>query len=151
MSKQELYAWTSAGMTVSILVFYFLIAFGWPEGIPDYSSQAVKIFFNIFWIAFIGEIILDATVTKKGVDKDERDLMIDAYGFRNAYNFMSVCIAVLLIQVLLSKVLGHFDRLFETMSTSTFMLHVLFIVLMLASLIRRTTQLYYYRKDYLDD
>ncbi len=148
MSKQELYAWTSAGMTVSILVFYFLIAFGWPDGIPDYSSQAVKIFFNVFWIAFIGEIILDATEKKKGVEKDERDTMIDARGFRNAYNFMSVVIAVLLVQVLLSKVFGHFDRLFETMNTTTFMLHVLFIVLMLSSLVRRTTQLYYYRRDY---
>jgi magnesium-transporting ATPase (P-type) len=147
MSRQELYAWSSFGMTISILIFYALIAFGWPEGVPDYSSKAVKIFFNVFWLAFILEIILDASEKKGQVNKDERDFMIDAKGFRNAYNFLSSLIAVLIVQVLVSYVFEHVNSWFEIISKPTFMLHALFVLLLLSSLIRRGTQLYYYRRD----
>ncbi|MEQ9309803.1 MAG: hypothetical protein RLN90_10140 [Balneolaceae bacterium] len=148
MSKQELYAWSSLGMTLSIFVFYILIAFGWPEGVPDYSSTAVKVFFNLFWIAFIIEIFLDASENKKGVDKDERDLMIEARGFKNAYNFLSSLIAILIVQVLVSKIITGMNEWFTILSKPSFVLHALFVLLLLSSLIRRSTQLYYYRKDY---
>lgn len=148
MSKQELYAWSSFGMTASILVFYVLISFGWPEGIPDYSSQATKIFFNLFWIAFIIEIILDATEKKKRVDKDERDFMIEARGFKNAYNFLSSLIAILIFQVLVSYLFEGVNDWFAVIAKPSFVLHSLFVLLLVSSLIRRGTQLYYYRKDY---
>ena len=147
MSKQELYAWSSFGMTISILVFYVLIFFGWPEGIPDYSSKAVKIFFNVFWIAFILEIILDASEKKNQVNKDERDTMIDARGFRNAYNFLSGLIAVLLVQVLVSNVFDGVNNWFTIVAKPSFVLHAMFVLLLLSSLVRRGTQLYYYRRD----
>lgn len=148
MSRQELYAWSSFGMTISILIFYVLIAFGWPEGVPDYSSQATKIFFNVFWIAFLIEIILDASEKKGKVNKDERDFMIDAKGFRNAYHFLSFLIAVLIVQVLVSKVLHNINPVLNIISRPSFVLHALFVLLLTSSLIRRGTQLYYYRKDY---
>lgn len=148
MSKQELYAWSSFGMTLSIFVFYILIVFGWPQGVPDYSSTAVKVFFNLFWIAFIVEIILDATKNKTGVDRDERDFMIEARGFKNAYNFLSSLIAILIFQVLVSKVFDGVNDWLTIISKPSFVLHALFVLLLLSSLIRRSTQLYYYRKDF---
>ena len=147
MSKQELYAWSSFGMTLSILVFYVLIFWGWPEGVPDFSSTAVKIFFNVFWIAFIIEIILDASEKKNQVNSDERDFMIDAKGFRNAYNFLSGFIAVLIVQVLISNIFESITSWFEIISKPSFVLHALFVLLLLSSLIRRGTQLYFYRRD----
>jgi len=148
MSKQELYAWSSFGMTLSILVFYALIVFGWPDGVPDFSSTAVKIFFNLFWIAFVVELILDATKNKTGVEKDERDFMIDARGFKNGYNFLSSFIAILIFQVLVSNIFDGIHSWFTIVAKPSFVLHVLFILLLLSSLIRRGTQLFYYRKDF---
>ncbi len=148
MSKQELYAWSSFGMTLSILVFYVLIVFGWPDGVPDFSSTAVKIFFNLFWMAFVVELILDATKNKTGVEKDERDFMIDARGFKNGYNFLSSFIAILIFQVLVSYIFDGVHNWFTIVAKPSFVLHALFILLLLSSLIRRGTQLYYYRKDF---
>lgn len=147
MSRQELYAWSSFGMTISVLTFYVLIAFGWPEGVPDFSSQAVKIFFNVFWIAFIIEIILDATEKKGKVDKDERDHMIEAKGFRNAYHFLSFMVAVLIVQVLVANIFEGIAPHMDFMLMPYFVLHALFVLLLVSSIIRRGTQLYYYRQE----
>ncbi len=147
MSKQELYAWTSLGMSVSILVFYILIFFGWPQGLPDYSSQAVKIFFNVFWVALIGEIILDASESKKRVDKDERDLMIEGRGFRNSYNFLSFAIAIVILNLLITNIFGELSAFHSSLTKTGFIIHILFIVLLLSGIIKRSTQLYYYRRD----
>ena len=106
------------------------------------------IFFNLIWIAFVIEIILDATKNKTGAEKDERDLMIDARGFKNGYNFLSSFIAILIFQVLVSNIFNGVNSWFTTMAKPSFLLHALFVLLMLSSLIRRGTQLFFYRKDF---
>lgn len=146
MTRQELYAWSSIGITLSVFIFYVLIAFGWPEGIPDYSSQTTRIFFNVFWIAFVIEFILGITEKKGQVTKDERDQMIESKGFRNAYHFLSLCIAVLIIQVLLSYVFADITLWHAKIAEPSFTLHALFVLLLLSSMVRRGTQLYYYRR-----
>ena len=148
MSKQELYAWCSLGMSLSVLVFYTLIFWGWPEGVPDYSSRLVKVFFNVFWIALIGEIILDATQKKNQVNEDERDQMIAAKGFRNAYNILSIFVVLVIVQALLSNIFGITGSLYESMGQSTFILHILFVSLLVSGITRRATQIWFYRRDY---
>lgn len=148
MSKQELYAWCSLGMSISVLVFYILIFWGWPEGIPDYSSRIVKIFFNVFWIALIGEIILDATQKKNQLNGDERDQMIAAKGYRNAYSVLSIVVVLIIVQALLSNVFGLTGNLYASMAQSTFILHSLFISLLISGITRRSTQIWFYRRDF---
>ena len=85
MSKQEILSWTSIATTLSVLFFYLLFTIGWPAFLPDFSGNMAKIFFNLFIIAVVVEIIVNSVTSKKSVDKDERDFMIEAHGFRYGY------------------------------------------------------------------
>ncbi|WP_290967676.1 hypothetical protein [Gracilimonas sp.] len=89
MSKQEILSWTSLGFSLSVVFFYVMFVFGWPDTIPDYSDRFVKIFFNVFWVAVIVEFIIDLTESKNQVNKDERDEKIEAIGHKRAYPYLS--------------------------------------------------------------
>ncbi|MDX1637097.1 MAG: hypothetical protein R3281_03940 [Balneolaceae bacterium] len=148
MSKQEILAWTSLTTSVSIVFFYVLFVYGWPDFLPDYSDQFVEIFFNVFWIAVVAEIIVGISENKKRVDKDERDFMIEAHGLKNAYNFLSFAVAVLLVNFFISGLLSDISELHGMIGTSTTTFHLLFIVLFASNIIKRTTQIYHYHKEF---
>ena len=144
MSKQEILSWTSISFSFSLVFFYVMFVFGWPEVLPDYSARFTKIFFNVFWIAIIVELIIDFTESKNRVNKDERDEKIEAVGHRYAYRFLTFMIVAILFQILLSNLLGK--------SGSEYLLFgqpkMLFLVLFSASIIKRLTMIYHYRKSY---
>ncbi len=148
MSKQEILSWTSFTITLSVLAIYTLFVFGWPSFIPGYSGSIFKLFFNLFWIAVGIEIFVDATKKKFKVSKDERDLLIEARGMRNGYYFLSGSIILLLIQIFIS---AFFTESFETLilfSENKNIFHFLLIVLLSSALIKRSTQIYFYRAQY---
>ncbi|MFV1884041.1 MAG: hypothetical protein ACMZ7B_06120 [Balneola sp.] len=148
MSKQEILSWTSLATSTSVLVFYLLINFGWPDIIPDYSARAVKIFFNVFWVAVIIEIIVGINEGKKKVQKDERDFIIEAKGLKVGYNILVVALVIALIQVFVSNVTQNYaPNLPFAIEVST-IFHFLFIALFTASSAKRVTMIYNYRKDY---
>lgn len=148
MSKQEILSWTSLGTAISVLFFYVLFVFGWPGFLPDYSDQLYDIFFKVFWIAIAIEFVLDLIESKNKVDKDERDFMIEAYGVRYAYNFLMVAIIFIIVQIPLSEVLGQVSELHEVLGSKTVIFHGLFITILIATLIKRTTMIYHYRKSF---
>ncbi|GEM_PF-432193 len=148
MSKQELLSWTSLGTTISILVIYLIFVFGWPEAIPDYSSLVVKIFVNLFWIALAVEILIGIIESKAKVDKDERDVMIQAFSYKYAYNFVMVILVLILGNVLFGIVVGDSPQAFPMtrLTEGALLFHILLITLLTASFIRRSSMIYYYRK-----
>lgn len=149
MSKQEILSWTSLGTALSVLFFYVLFVFGWPGFLPDYSDQLYNLFFKIFWIAVAIELVLDFIDKKNKVDKDERDFMIEAYGVKYAYNFLMVAIVFILVQIPLSEVFGQVSELHELLGSKRVIFHALFIIILTATLIKRGTMIYYYRKDFV--
>lgn len=148
MSRQEILSWTSLGVSVSVLVYYLLIVFGWPESIPDFSALFTKVFFNVFWVAVIVEFIVDIaeSVEKKKVSADERDLTIEARGHKNAYTFVVVAIVFLLSQMVLSRILGDDQSMFSFLGSETMVFHMLVITLLISSATKRATMLWYYIK-----
>lgn len=148
MSKQEILSWTSIITTISILVFYLLIVFRWPSFLPDISGNLVKIFFNLFWIAVIVEIIVEINTSKKSVDKDERDSMIEAYGLRYAYNFLVVVLLIFLGHLFISSFFTGAEDQFTFLSSSKITIHILFIVLLLSNTIKRGVMIYHYKIAY---
>jgi hypothetical protein len=148
MSKQEILSWTSIGFSFSVVFFYVMFVFGWPDALPDYSARFTKIFFNVFWIAIIVEFIIDLTESKNRVNKDERDEKIEGVGHRYAYRFLTFAIVAVLFQVLLSNLLGQPGSDYLLFGTPNMIFHALFLVLFSASIIKRSTMLYYYRKSY---
>lgn len=148
MSRQEILSWTSLGVSVSVLVYYLLIVFGWPESVPDYSAQFTKVFFNVFWIAIIVELIVDIndSIQKKKVSADERDLTIEARGYKNAYSFVVVAIVFILSQMVLSRFLSDGQTLYSFIGSETMVFHMLVITLLISSATKRATMLWYYFK-----
>ncbi len=148
MSKQEILSWTSLATSTSVLVFYLLINFGWPDIIPDYSARAVKIFFNVFWIAVIIEIFVEISEGKKKVQKDERDFIIEAKGLKVGYSILVITLMIALVQIFITNFTQNFaPNLPFTIEISS-VFHFLFIALFSASAAKRAVMIYNYRKDY---
>jgi hypothetical protein len=150
MSKTELLSWTSLATSTSVLVFYLLIVFGWPDAIPDYSARFVKIFFNVFWVAVIIEMLVDMGLKRDKVGKDERDAMIESKGLKVGYSVLVVAVVFTLIQFFLSGLVGPQGEAFRFMAffepRNAF--HFLFLSLFAASASKRIIMIYNYRKDY---
>lgn len=148
MSRQEILSWTSLVTSSSVVIFYILIAFGWPESFPDYSGLLIKFAFNAFWVAVIIEIIVQVSESKSRVQKDERDFMIEAKGLKVGYNILVITLMIALIQVFISNLTQNFvPNLPFAIETST-IFHFLFLALFLASAAKRGTMIYNYRKDF---
>lgn len=148
MSRQEILSWTSFAFSLAVLFFYLLIVFGWPDAIPDYSDRFTSIFLNVFWIALAIELIIGLTEHKTKVLKDERDEMVEAKGHKYAYSFLTFAIVAILFQMLLSNFFGEHAGDFLLFGSASMVFHVLFIVLIVSSMIKRTTMIYYYRKSW---
>ena len=147
MSRSEILSWTSLATSTSVVVFYLLIVFGWPGVIPDYSANFVKIFFNVFWIAVAVEIFIDISESKRKIQKDERDLMIEAKGLRIGYSILVFGVMVAMVQLFLSGVIGSEFKDYVRMADPKFVFHFLFLTLFVGSASKRITMIYHYRKD----
>ena len=148
MSKQEILSWTSLATSASVLVFYILINFGWPDIFPDYSARAVKIFFNVFWVAVIIEIIVEISEGKKKVQKDERDFIIEAKGLKVGYSILVISLMIALVQVFISNFTQNYAPNLPFAIEISSIFHFLFLALFSASAAKRATMIYNYRKDY---
>jgi len=146
MSKQEILSWTSLATSSAVLFFYVIINFGWPGMLSDYQAGFVKLFVNVFWIALAIELIIGLTEKRSRVDKDERDVSIEALGIRNAYYFICVVLAVLLVHIFISLNMADVNPRFAETASPWVILHVLFLTLFLGSSIKRITMIHQYRK-----
>lgn len=145
MSKQEILSWTSLATSTSVVVFYVLIIFGLPESLPDYSGQLFSIFFKVFLVAVVIEMVVEIMSKKKRVDKDERDFMIEAYGHRYAYTFLVIALAIVLVNLFLSGIFGEYSEIHAMIGSKRVIFHTLFFILYIASIIKRMTMIYHYR------
>ncbi|GAB5410543.1 MAG: hypothetical protein BalsKO_29080 [Balneolaceae bacterium] len=147
MSKQEILSWTSLATSTSVVIFYALIAFGWPEGIPDYSTKFVKFAFNAFWIAVVIEMLVQISESKTKVQKDERDFLIEAKGLKAGYTILVIAVMIALVQLFLSGLIGSEAQEFVRIADPTIIFHFLFLSLFIASTSKRIIMIYQYRKD----
>lgn len=147
MSRSEILSWTSLATSTSVVVFYILIVFGWPDAIPDYSPRFTKIFFNVFWIAVVIEIFVEISEQKRKVQKDERDLMIEGKGLRVGYSILVFGVMVALVQLFIAGAVGSEIEEYIPTASPSFVFHFLFISLFVASSSKRITMIYNYRKD----
>lgn len=147
MSRSEILSWTSLATSTSVVVFYILIVFGWPEAIPDYTARFTKIFFNVFWIAVAIEIFVEISEEKRKVQKDERDLMIEGKGLRIGYNLLVIGVMISLVHLFIVGAVGSEIEEYIRTANPAFIFHFLFITLFVASASKRITMIYNYRKD----
>ncbi len=148
MSKQELYAWVSLASTLAILGLYLMMVWGLPEGMESYTAGMIDIFIKVIVIAFVVELLLGLSKhTKAGrIDKDERDILIEGKGFRNAYYFVMVAISMMAAHLFISNLFGEEIAMNVYRATPSMTLHALLILFLLTSLTKTLTQLYCYRQ-----
>lgn len=142
MSKQEMYAWTSLLSSISVVVIYTVYAIGLPENWAEVESQLASIFIKIFLFVLVIEIALEILKNKNEVEKDERDEMIAGKGYRNAYHFLMIAVVFVLFQMIMENILGFHSIAYGTVS----LVHVLIYTVLLASVINRGTQIFFYRR-----
>ena len=147
MSRTEILSWTSLATSLSVVVFYMLFVFGWPDAIPDYSAKFVKLFFNVFWIAVAIEIFVDMSEQKRKVQKDERDHIIEGKGLRIGYSILVFGVMAALVQLFLAGVISSDIEEYIRAANPRFVFHFLFITLFVASASKRITMIYNYRKS----
>ena len=150
MSRREIYAWSSLGMSLVLLGYYLVAVFGWPSGLEVHAEYITRIFWRVLGIGIVAQILLDLSKhTNWGkIDKDERDIMIESRGYRNVYYFVMVAIAAVAVNVLLSDLIGGagWMQIFPAVPYMTF--HALVIVLFVTDITKSGTQLFYYLKSY---
>lgn len=148
MSKKEIYAWSSLVSSLVLLGFYLIAVFGWPESLENYGDYITGIFWKVLGIAIVVEVALDLMKEFKvgEVHQDERDILIESKGYRNAYYFLMIAVISLVINLLLSDLASKAsgENLFLAIPFMTF--HVLVIILFTANITKSATQLYYYLK-----
>lgn len=148
MSKQEIYAWSSLGFTLAIFVYYLLSAFGWSPGLENYADYITGLIWKVIAAAFAIEFILDLLKSTRfgGVHKDERDMLIESKGFRNAYYFVMAALISLIVNLFISDFLSEAsdEKVFIAVPFVTF--HSLVFILFIASIIKSSTQLFYYQR-----
>ncbi|HMB41022.1 MAG TPA: hypothetical protein VKM37_03520 [Balneolaceae bacterium] len=142
MSKQEMYAWTSLLSSISVVVIYTVYAIGLPENWAEVESQLASIFIKVFLFVLVIEIALEILKNKNEVEKDERDEMVAGKGYRNAYHFLMVSVVFVLFQMIMENILGFQSLVYGSVS----LVHVLIYVVLLASIINRGTQIFFYRR-----
>lgn len=150
MSRREMYAWSSLGMSLALLGYYLIAVFGWPSGLEEHSDYISRIFWRVLGIGFVTQLLLDLTKhTSWGrIDKDERDTMIESKGYRNAYYFVMVAVAAIAVNVLLSDIIRQAGGNHVIFDTPYMTFHALVIVLFITEITKSSTQLYYYLKSY---
>lgn len=150
MSRREMYAWSSLGMSLALLGYYLVAVFGWPAGLEEHVAYITRIFWRVLGIGIAAQLLLELSKhTSWGkVDKDERDVMIESKGYRNAYYFVMAAIAAVAVNVLLYDLIGGagWMRGFPTIPYMTF--HTLVIILFVTDITKSGTQLFYYLKSY---
>lgn len=147
MARQELYAWTSLASTLAILGLFLVLVWGLPEAAADYADGMVDVFIKVIAAAFVVELVLGLSKhTKAGmVDKDERDILIESRGFRNAYYFVMAALCLLAGHLFIGNLFGEAFAHAVYLATPALMLQALLAIFLLTSLIKALTQLYYYR------
>ena len=149
MSRREIYAWCSLGLTSAILGYYLISVFGLPAGLENYGEYITGLIWRVIGVAFVVEFVLDLLNSTKlgGVDKDERDILIESKGFRNAYYFLMAALIALVANVLISDFLTKASGENQFLALPFMKFHVLVFILFLASIIKSITQLVYYNTD----
>ncbi|MFT4605465.1 MAG: hypothetical protein ACI9W4_002204 [Rhodothermales bacterium] len=143
-SRTELYAWTALASSGALAAYYLIAVIGFPGSDVPMSEGLKGPLLTVFGWAVLFEVLLEVlqSLESTRVVKDERDLLIEGRGFRNAYVFMVAVVVSLLAHVAIWKVVAGTS---VTMS-GLVMFHVLVMAILVASVVNAATKLFYYMR-----
>ncbi len=134
--NKEKYIKYELGLTLIFFIYYIFLTF------ESFSStqNVISIYFNVavgYTIAVIILVVVLLLITKStGIENDERDSVIEAKAYRNAFVTIVSIINLLIIAALFS------DKIFEPF----ILFNILFSTLFLSHIIQSLTRMFYYNK-----
>jgi hypothetical protein len=158
MTQAERYAWYSLIAWIAIL--YFLLTrftdginiFGNSLGLTIVDQSAATLFWTyvtLAVIAIVAESVIAAVIAApKGddIEKDERDLAIEARAKLASYWFMTIALNVIVIHTLLNAAYGREALpLTLNLASHTAIAFALLLVLTLAEIVHRIAVIWNYR------
>jgi hypothetical protein len=151
MQKQQIYAWLNLGFTLAVAVFYIITFIGWPSVLVPSAESVTSVLWKVIAVTFIGEIILDVMQSSKvgGVFKDERDEQIEGKAFRNAYFFLVAALFTLIGHIVFKGLIMQLKTDQITINLTVETLHWIVLAIFAASILKSSTQLYFYHKEEL--
>jgi hypothetical protein len=160
MSHAERYAWFSLVAWIAIL-FFLLVRFtagieilGQSFGLTIVEQSAGKLLWTYVALAVVATVaetviasVLAARAGKQKVERDERDVAIEARANLTSYAFMAVALNVIVLHVLLNAAYGghHLPQL--NLASVTGIAFALLFVLAAAEIVKRLAVIWNYRSS----
>lgn len=158
MSHAERYAWLSLFAWVAIL-FFLLVRFtagvevlGQSFGFTIVEQSANKLLWTYITLAVIAivaeSVIASVLAVRQGnakVERDERDIAIEARANLTSYGFMAVALNVIVLHVLLNAAYGGHSLPQLNLTSLTGIAFALLFVLAAAEVVKRLAIIWNYR------
>ncbi|MCE9522962.1 MAG: hypothetical protein K8S25_11100 [Alphaproteobacteria bacterium] len=158
MPQAERYAWISLIAWAAIL-FFLLTRFtsgvellGQSFGLTIVEQSAGRLLWTYVSLAVIAIIaesviasVLAVTADKAGIEKDERDVAIEARANLTSYWFMAAALNVIVIHVLANAAYGGHIMPQLNLTSLTGIAFALLLVLTLAEIVKRIATIWNYR------
>lgn len=152
MSKQERASWASLIVEGFVVAYYFSRVFAMGPDADFASAEMLGLIIRVIVLAIVlgvaSEIAL--TMLSRNTDQvaaDERDALISAKAHRNGYIALSVGVALLIGQIVLTATVpGTAER--GMPMTAFFTAHVLLVLMMAAGAVVYASRIFYYRRGW---
>jgi len=151
ISYQERNHWICVLISVWALAFYFLKGLSLEGGLnADIDSYLSILLRVIVYSVIAGTILAIANWCfnkEKHVEKDEMDRLIELKGFRNAYWACSGLLWIVIFGALINEraIRDQWESAVK-MDTINFMVHSIFVVASVATLVQSFTHIIFYRR-----
>ena len=147
LSFQEKSVWTSLIAIIAVFGYHFYKVFGAVEAIStaELVVRLVGIIIIIVIIEIVLHIIIAVTAIKDAEDGgalDERDVLINARAFRNAYVVLFIGVLHMIGYVIAGDL--NSEPRWEVTPANT--ANLLLLVLVVAEIVNYASRLYYYRR-----
>ena len=151
MSYKEQGLWVSLSLTLYLIYFYYskmlLLQSSMKLNEASYFGLLIT---TVIWLTIISVIshIVLAIINYKEADNvdDERDKLINLYGCRAGYYFLSIGVVVSIVHVQINNVIGTHLGISTELDLVNFM-HIIVMSFLIADAIKYATQVFYYRRD----
>lgn len=150
LSYQERNHWIELGVSLWAIVYYFAKVAGLEDGFNAAWGDLLSVIVWTIVLAVVAAIVLmivnRAVLGRGGPEKDERDVLIELKGFRNAYYVCSGLLWMVVGHAFFKELAGSHDDFGYGVETAKVLVHSIFLVAWLASVAQSVTHLYFYRR-----
>lgn len=146
MSRQEVYAWAALLSNVAFLLVYLAFVFGIPSSLGTYDGDLTTV---LLWIVFV-DLVFQTVITLQQrkalrVEKDERDLVIEAKGYKVGYHVFMVAMMVLIGHLFVQGQIASFADPVYLERMQSLPLHFLIVMLFAGTSAKSVVQIRAYR------